>query len=389
MFVHSNATDRRRGEHAMPDREPETDWTPPDRPAIGSPLDLFQIASDSFFTFAAQMVPKAAAQPFGFASANTIRLDLPTLRLRDFSAEHASGTPVLIDAPFTLHTATVADFAPGHSLVAALRDHGIDSLFLTDWKSATPDMAGFGIDTYLADLNVAVDDLGGHVDLIGLCQGGWMALIYAARFPGKVRKLVLAGAPVDIAAGSGAFRALADLVPPALVDSVIATGHGCLSGRQMLAVWNPVPPTNAQIAETLQIDGSVPDVMIARFRLWHEAVVDLPGRYYRQALDWIFRENRLVSGTFVALGRPVDLSAVTVPLYVAFAESDAIVAPEQARGVIDRVATPAPAKVVEAVGGDHNSLFLGARNVATLWPRIARWLTGGPCGTTDRKRGWG
>jgi pimeloyl-ACP methyl ester carboxylesterase len=33
---------------------------------------------------------------------------------------------------------------------------------------------------------VLIDELGGKVDLIGLCQGGWMALIYAARFPEKV-----------------------------------------------------------------------------------------------------------------------------------------------------------------------------------------------------------
>ena len=58
-------------------------------------------------------------------------------------------------------------------------------------------MQFLGIDDYLADLNVLIDEIGAPVDLIGLCQGGWMALVYAARFPGKVRKLVLAGAPVD------------------------------------------------------------------------------------------------------------------------------------------------------------------------------------------------
>jgi pimeloyl-ACP methyl ester carboxylesterase len=41
------------------------------------------------------------------------------------------------------------------------------------------------IDSYLADLNIAVDELGPPVDLIGLCQGGWLALVYAARFPKK------------------------------------------------------------------------------------------------------------------------------------------------------------------------------------------------------------
>jgi pimeloyl-ACP methyl ester carboxylesterase len=44
-------------------------------------------------------------------------------------------------------------------------------------------MRYLSIDNYLADLDVAVDELGGKVDLVGLCQGGWMALLFAARFP--------------------------------------------------------------------------------------------------------------------------------------------------------------------------------------------------------------
>jgi poly(3-hydroxyalkanoate) synthetase len=33
---------------------------------------------------------------------------------------------------------------------------------------------------YLAELVVAIDDLGGRVNLVGLCQGGWMSAMIAA-----------------------------------------------------------------------------------------------------------------------------------------------------------------------------------------------------------------
>jgi hypothetical protein len=91
---------------------------------------------------------------------NQVVLELSSVRLRDFSTA-AEGIPTLI-----------TDFAPHHSLVAALQDAGIERIFLTDWRSASPDMRFLSIDNYLADLNVLVDWLGGSIDLVGLCQGG-------------------------------------------------------------------------------------------------------------------------------------------------------------------------------------------------------------------------
>jgi poly(3-hydroxyalkanoate) synthetase len=91
---------------------------------------------------------------------------------RDFSTA-AEGIPTLICAPFALHHSTIADFAPDHSLVAALQDAGIRCVFLTNWRSARSDMRFLSIDNYLADLNTLVDELGGRVNLVGLCQGGW------------------------------------------------------------------------------------------------------------------------------------------------------------------------------------------------------------------------
>jgi poly(3-hydroxyalkanoate) synthetase len=110
------------------------------------------------------------------------------MRLREFSA-NGDNIATLVCAPLALHDATLTDFAPDHSLVAALRMAGLRNVFVTDWRSASPEMRFFSIDSYLADLNVVVDELGGCVNLIGVCQGGWMALVYAARYPSKIRGL--------------------------------------------------------------------------------------------------------------------------------------------------------------------------------------------------------
>jgi poly(3-hydroxybutyrate) depolymerase len=105
-----------------------------------------------------------------WATPHTVRLDLPTLRVREFSCG-SEGSPTLVVAPFALHGATLVDFAPGHSLVERLLGEGLAQVCVVECKSATASMRFLSIDSYLADLAVVVQDLGGQVDLIGLCQG--------------------------------------------------------------------------------------------------------------------------------------------------------------------------------------------------------------------------
>src|SRR6267378_8715345 len=88
-----------------------------------------------------------------WTTSNTVALELASMRLRNFSTE-TGGLATLICAPYALHGATIADFAPGHSVVEALCLGGLSRVFVTDWRSATPETRYFSIDNYLADLNV-------------------------------------------------------------------------------------------------------------------------------------------------------------------------------------------------------------------------------------------
>jgi poly(3-hydroxybutyrate) depolymerase len=316
-----------------------------------------------------------AARP-QFATANKVALELTTGQLRDFStAPH--GMPTLICAPFALHHATIVDFAPGHSLVATLQRAGLTRLFVTDWRSATPEMRFLSIDSYLADLNVMVDELGGVVDLVGLCQGGWLALIYAARFPTKIRKLVVAGAPVDIAAGHSRLSDLARDTPLSIFEELVELGGGRILGAAIRKLWAPEVLDEEAIARVLQpadaIGSGAFRRLQARFRDWEQSTLDLPGAYYLQVVEQLFNENRLASGRFVALGRTIDLSVVRGPLYLLAARDDEIVAPQQIFAT-ERFVSPRSTvrKAVAPCG--HLGLFMGREILAHVWADIARWL---------------
>src|SRR6266568_4159839 len=310
------------------------------------------------------------------ATSSKIALGLHTVQLRDFTMVK-SGVPTLLCTPLALHGAVIADLAAGHSLVAALRAAGIERLFMADWRSASADMRFLGIDEYLADLNVLVDCVGGLVDLIGLCQGGWLSLVYAGRFPAKVRKLVMAGAPVDIAARQSRLSALAETTPLIMFQSLVNLGDGRVIGRNIAKFWGNGTDAN-DIRESLQtvqpIRSSEFRQLEAIFKNWNSWTIDLPGTYYLEVIEKLYRRNELASGSLVALGQKIDLSRLRLPMYLLAGSADEVVAPDQLLAV-ERLAGTQPEYIRHEVAPcNHLGLFLGKRTLEEYWPRIVRWM---------------
>ncbi len=319
---------------------------------------------------------KAAAEQ-SWTTLNAVALDLGTVRLRDFSRGETR-EPALICTPLALHGATIADLAPGHSLVAALRGFGVGHLFVTDWRSATQSMRYLGVDDYLADFNVLVDQIGPPVDLIGLCQGGWMTLVYAARFPGKVRKLVVAGAPVDTAIAHSALSLLAQNTPLAVFRGLVCAGSGLLSGRRALKYWGPDAISDESIRDCLQTDDPVDSVGFAelreRFQRWYSWTLDLPGAYFLDVVEKLYKRNAIASGEFVALGRKIDLKTLAAPLYLLAARDDELVTPAQLFAA-EQLMDAWPGQVCKVVmPGRHLSLFAGKTALQKQWCDVAQWL---------------
>ena len=328
-------------------------------------------------------------QPPEGATPSEIALDLHTVRLRDFSLVN-SGVPTLLCTPLALHGTAVADLAAGHSLVAALLGAGIERLFLADWRSAGADMRFLGIDDYLADLNVLVDHAGGLVDLVGLCQGGWLSLIYAARFPAKVRKLVMAGAPVDIAARQSALSAIAEATPLTMFQSLVRLGDGRVIGRHVAKFWGQDVVQTGYIRESLQTMQPIGSPEFTRleaiFENWNSWTIDIPGTYYLEVIEKLYKRNELAAGGFVALGQRIDLSRLRLPMYLLAGSVDEVVTAEQLFAVARLVGTQPDYLREEVAPSNHLGLFMGKRTLEEYWPRIAHWLKG-PLGFPEENTG--
>jgi poly(3-hydroxyalkanoate) synthetase len=195
--------------------------------------------------------------------------------------------------------------------------------------------------------------------------------MFAAPFPEKVSAVVLAGAPLDLdAAPSKLVMATRGAAPEALEGLV---QDGLVSGPVLLSLWGKQDVEETAIADCLQVDVPAHDVL-QRFQTWHAWTTDLPGAYYLQVVEDLFRRNKLAVGEFRALGRSIDLAAVRTPLFLIAAEEDDVAPPAQVFAARRLVGTRPKGVATMLARGGHLSLFMGARNLESVWRDAAQWL---------------
>ena len=339
-------------------------------------LDLF-VDNMRFIEEAAKL--EAPPDP-EWATENRVIARLDTMRLRDFSKskDPSDCLPVLIDAPYAGHASTIADFAKGQSLVETLMAVGLSRIVVTDWKSATLQMADYDIDKYLSDIDAAITVLGGRAPFVGLCQGGWMSAMYACLHPEKVASLVLAGAPIDTDAGDGPIKSMAHEIPMAVYEEMVASGGGRMLGQYMLAGWKDMHPGAQYLGKYIDLYEHIEDKNYVerteQFERWYENPIDLPGAYYLQAIRLLFKENRFAKGEFIACGQKLSLESVNCPLFLLAGNEDDITPKQQVFAESKLVGTPSELIERKLVSGGHIGLFMGKETLRNVWPTIGAWI---------------
>jgi poly(3-hydroxybutyrate) depolymerase len=244
-------------------------------------------------------------RPPRWSSPNELVFEAPIARLRDFStAPRGSVLPTLVLPPQAGHDSCIVDYAPEQSQMQAILGAGLERAYALDWIGATARTKDAMIDDYLDVVDHAIDHTGGPVNLIGDCQGGWLATIYAALRPERVNTLTIAGAPIDFHAGEpvihAALRSLAPGGSLAFYRGLVGAGGGVLRGEYMLSGFIAIKP-DSEIARQVQLLAHVDDAAhVARYREfedWFKHTQAIPGAFYLWIVEHLFRDNELVAGT--------------------------------------------------------------------------------------------
>ena len=109
-----------------------------------------------------------------------------------------------------------------------------------------------------------------------------------------------------------------------------------------------------------------------RMEKWKSDCPDLSGEMYRKYIKDLFRDNKLIAGTFEMDGKVVDLKKMTVPFLNVYATEDNIIPNESTTSVMEFIGSKD--KKLYAFPGGHIGVFVGAKSQKELAPSVAAWV---------------
>lgn len=322
-----------------------------------------------------------------WASPNEIVAQWPVARLRDFTRpeEHTGADQVatLFLPPQAGHDSCIVDYSPRQSQVGTARRAGLWRSYSLDWVGATSATKDCSIGDYLAVIAEAIAHVGSPVNLVGDCQGGWLATIYAALNPQDVHTLSIAGAPVDFHAGEpliqdwmSVFAGGRDI---GFYRSLVELNGGVLPGDYQLAGFVAMQP-DVELDRQLQLFAHLHDPQhVARYRefeTWFKHTQDIPGAFYLWIVEHLFKNNELVKGELVVDGARVRLRDITCPLYLLAGTTDHITPPPQVFALADHAGSAAADVEMRTAAGGHLGLFMGHDALTGHWAQVFETIAG-------------
>ena len=233
-------------------------------------------------------------------------------------------------------------------------------MYAIEWKSCTFERRGECITSLLDQLHSAVKATGGKVKLVGLCQGGWLAAIYATLYP--VEALVLAGTPIDTAKGDSSLHKVSKL-PFYLYQMAVFWGGGLMRGKTMLRSWKSNAPVKHYLTRHI-----FPSKDTKKFYKWYNHTQDLAGGWYLWAIENLFQKNKLGRNVLSISGRTIDLR-VLKNVHIVVGSNDDITPPEQSLALLDYIDAS-----VYTIRGGHIGVFMGKKGIQNVWNDLYKEL---------------
>jgi len=295
------------------------------------------------------------------------------------SAERRHRTPVLLVFAL-INRPDIFDLRPGHSFVEHLLGEGFD-VYLLDWGVPGAEDADTGLDYYVCDAlpwgmrEVLRSSGADAVTLLGWCIGGTLCALHAGLegADSPARNLILLTTPIDPQDSlywTWVGRDLFDV--DYVTDNVgVVPGIGIDLANKLM---KPVPNlwgTYRRLAQNVY-DGRADRVAFQTMQKWISDNPPFPARAFREWVNWIYKQRRLVNGGVRLRDRRSDLDRIQQSLLIVTADNDHIVPRANTLPILDRVRSQDVTHL--ALPGGHIGLMAGSNAPQRIWGKLTDWL---------------
>ncbi len=281
----------------------------------------------------------------------------------------------LVNRPYIL------DIKPDRSFIRGLINQGL-TVYLVDWGYPDEAEQNYGLSSYIsgyldACVDAVRDDLNhDQVNLLGVCQGGTLALCYTAMFEEKVRSLTLMVTPVDFEAGDNLLTRWVKYVD---IDELVDV-LGNVPGPYLDIALQALRPLSNTMNKYLKFvssmsdDSSAGEVMenFSLMERWLLDRPDQPGEFMRQFVKNFYQANKLIKGLLVIADEKIDLKNISIPVHNIYAKMDHIVPKESSQALESLLSSN---EYVESeVDAGHIGIFVSRAALRKAPVLVADWV---------------
>ena len=302
--------------------------------------------------------------------------DKLTLYRYNRDTEATYKTPVLIVYAL-VNTYKMLDLQPDRSYIKNLLGAGLD-VYLIDWGFPKRGDQFLNMDDYVNGyINNCVDVIRKKnrvekINILSICQGGTLSVIYSSLYPNKVKNLVTHVTPIDFSKNDGLlFRWSKDMD----FDKLVESNHGLIPGdflNQGFDMLKPMMKVQKQQSLTNALDDKEKLLNFLRMEKWISESPDQAGECFRQFMKELYQQNKLVKGELEVGGKKVNLKNLTSPLLNIYATEDHLVPPSSTIPLNDLVGSKD--KELYSFKGGHIGVFVGGKSQKELAPAVTTWL---------------
>lgn len=303
------------------------------------------------------------------------------LRLRYYEAraERQEQAIPVVFAYALINTPAVLDLSRDRSVVGQFLDRGFD-VYLIDWGKPSRLDAPLSFSDYVVRyldncVDIARERSGTDgVHIVGYSTIAPLSAVYAALFPEKVAALGLQGPPLDFDVEGGMFdlREIAERHDPQrLVDT-----FGTIPAELLdlgFSLRKPIEYTVGKPLRGMEHLGDEEYVeRAARIARWAFDGADMAGETYRQFIEELLMENKLIENRLTLMGRRVDLENIVMPVALILGAEDAFIPHAASRPFLDAV--PSDDTTVFEFPTGHIGTLVGEAAHAAWWLTVCTWF---------------